>query len=850
MAAPTAIQQPGKRSRRAWDYNAASNGRNDQIAINAFTAALPPNSYISFDKTIQYALSAPLEVREGQTWTGLKYGPINQISDTTTTSTTTNATSVTVADRTKWQVGDAVTVGNATGTNAPTFTNGSAIIAAVGSNLTANETVYFDDTNGDALPTGFAFYTTYYVIATGLTADQYELSATLGGAAIVAGSAGSGTHAAQWGWYPNSNGCRQRIYSIVSSNITAITPGSGTVGTLTLADPQAIRDAVSGATATLGAGAVVHTAFHSASNVRNQGATNTITVPYNGFAMTNCEYVGNNANQKYSGWDIVSAGNIISYNMEIHKFKARNGAGEGLIVAGSGTVTQTDIQFMWGNGIHKSAYIQGFGVNRMKIEGGIIAHCNDAPTPWDVPTASEFYNVSFDTTADTMIFPTGQFAPNGTPIYLAGGTIPGGLTASTATAKTFYYIVNANKGAGTCQFSLTPGGAAIDLTGSPVGQTNAFPVSNPTTRPATNVIRGRFQKSRDPGHKAGGICNSDFILDSADVGVEIYNCWSGCGAIDGSINSRIMMDRLYIHQCGSQDDGGNTLTGTGAFFFGDGISSGAPLNITARGCVVEECYNTIFGGSTVDVAVQPEINLHGNMFRNSPVAFGNVLLNHTGGSYMMPVGKFTTGLTDQNIWIIGNMRGLLANALVIGGITGVLYKASSGTGISTELIIDGIVCKDQYNVGFRCDGGSAGTSMGKTKLRNINVISTQTSADSTEGKINTITFGWNGFVGGDGGGAVSYLDVDGLSVSIATTNASTAIGVRMHRASSDLAGHSTMKNINVRMAGTGQKAISFDNTSGFLYKNCKVDMISTYPVIDASGWDASVTVTNATTMDA
>ena len=44
-----------------------------------------------------------------------------------------------------------------------------------------------------SLPTNFTAGTIYYVIATGLTADVFEVSATNGGGAITAGSAGSGT---------------------------------------------------------------------------------------------------------------------------------------------------------------------------------------------------------------------------------------------------------------------------------------------------------------------------------------------------------------------------------------------------------------------------------------------------------------------------------------------------------------------------------------------------------------------------------------------------------------------------------------------------------------------------------
>lgn len=73
---------------------------------------------------------------------------------------------------------------------AVTFSNGSAVITGTNS-FVAGSAVQFITTS--ALPTNFAISTTYYVIATGLSGSQFEVSATLGGSAITAGSAGTGT---------------------------------------------------------------------------------------------------------------------------------------------------------------------------------------------------------------------------------------------------------------------------------------------------------------------------------------------------------------------------------------------------------------------------------------------------------------------------------------------------------------------------------------------------------------------------------------------------------------------------------------------------------------------------------
>lgn len=71
-----------------------------------------------------------------------------------------------------------------------TFSNGSAVITFANT-FAAGQGVQFKTTGG--LPTNFAINTTYYVIATGLSSSQFEVSATPGGTAITAGSAGSGT---------------------------------------------------------------------------------------------------------------------------------------------------------------------------------------------------------------------------------------------------------------------------------------------------------------------------------------------------------------------------------------------------------------------------------------------------------------------------------------------------------------------------------------------------------------------------------------------------------------------------------------------------------------------------------
>ena len=74
------------------------------------------------------------------------------------------------------------------------YVNGSATVTWTGHGLPARTAVYLETTS--ALPTNFAVATVYYVSATNLATNTFELAATPGGVSISAGSAGSGTQTA------------------------------------------------------------------------------------------------------------------------------------------------------------------------------------------------------------------------------------------------------------------------------------------------------------------------------------------------------------------------------------------------------------------------------------------------------------------------------------------------------------------------------------------------------------------------------------------------------------------------------------------------------------------------------
>lgn len=86
-----------------------------------------------------------------------------------------------------------VTITNRTQSGTCTMTIASpAVVTKVGHQFAASMKVRFSTTG--ALPTGVTAGTIYYVLASGLSADDFQFSATDGGAAINSSGSQSGTH--------------------------------------------------------------------------------------------------------------------------------------------------------------------------------------------------------------------------------------------------------------------------------------------------------------------------------------------------------------------------------------------------------------------------------------------------------------------------------------------------------------------------------------------------------------------------------------------------------------------------------------------------------------------------------
>lgn len=85
-----------------------------------------------------------------------------------------------------------VTSGNNSVGTATMTVASPAVVTKTLHRLTTNDKIFFTTTG--ALPTGVTSGVTYYVIATGLTIDSFQFSATLGGAAVNTSGSQSGVH--------------------------------------------------------------------------------------------------------------------------------------------------------------------------------------------------------------------------------------------------------------------------------------------------------------------------------------------------------------------------------------------------------------------------------------------------------------------------------------------------------------------------------------------------------------------------------------------------------------------------------------------------------------------------------
>jgi hypothetical protein len=151
-------------------------GKNNLISITSFTHASALTALPSTETT-------PV-TRQAITWAAASGG------------TRANSAQITIAIAAGQTIVasamyDALSAGNIQGYGqiGSTLRGASTMTAAgvhtsVGHGLVADDRVFVTAVGGDALPTGLALDTIYFVRATGLTADSFSLATTSGGAAV------------------------------------------------------------------------------------------------------------------------------------------------------------------------------------------------------------------------------------------------------------------------------------------------------------------------------------------------------------------------------------------------------------------------------------------------------------------------------------------------------------------------------------------------------------------------------------------------------------------------------------------------------------------------------------------
>lgn len=189
--------------------NGAGGGDIIPAAIDFTTVSVTSGSGIEVTNEVTFTgLSSPITIRAA--WTSTSSSPTK--AQWLKNSATVQAASLTPIeatiinnDKLKWQTyagythpsgnsdGGTVTVTNETRNATCTMTIATpAVVSETAHGYVANDKIMFRTTG--ALPTGVTAGTVYYVIAAGLGADDFQFSATEGGAAIDTSGTQSGAH--------------------------------------------------------------------------------------------------------------------------------------------------------------------------------------------------------------------------------------------------------------------------------------------------------------------------------------------------------------------------------------------------------------------------------------------------------------------------------------------------------------------------------------------------------------------------------------------------------------------------------------------------------------------------------
>lgn len=393
-----------------------------------------------------------------------------------------------------------------TKTVTPTLTIASPCVMS-GSSCGNGNTVVFNN-NGDTLPTGLSFATTYYMVNTNTTNSTCQLSLTDGGAAINTSGTQSGTHNAtvtnllyenfagaeyyQVGNRPIDyagamayatyyNGAQWQDLEIADSrylardtavggstlrfNISNITQANPAVVTTTAAhgysNGNRIKiESVSGMTE-------VNNNYYTSANVTSTTfeLQNTDSTGFTAYSS------GGNTSRLRSNDVVFSALDAWLANNTASAFSIldgdfRNGTRTyiNLGVFGAWTNPQTVDQMNTDDGVSYNyffwePYRALYNKPLLCYEGGFQVTPPGVDTLLKMGAGVVTYSATFDVSNDTVTL-SGKDLINGDGLMFPSGTLPGGLTTTTQC-----FVVQASGGIG--KLSTTHNGSPINLTGSP-----------------------------------------------------------------------------------------------------------------------------------------------------------------------------------------------------------------------------------------------------------------------------------------------------------------------------------------------------------------------------------------------
>lgn len=201
--------------------------RDGSILIDNWQKGVAPSPQLGFSKLVNFDIDFMPGVLRLNPATVKRSGSVVGATPQWFVKTPTSATEIFALDSSGVVYQSTNTGTSWTNISAISFTvtiASPAIFTSTAHGLVLNDTVVFSTTG--ALPSGLTAGTTYHVIAAGLTADDFEVSATQGGAAINTSGTQSGVHTFKGAASTHGNGLAIfEDYLIVARDATLDTYG-------------------------------------------------------------------------------------------------------------------------------------------------------------------------------------------------------------------------------------------------------------------------------------------------------------------------------------------------------------------------------------------------------------------------------------------------------------------------------------------------------------------------------------------------------------------------------------------------------------------------------------------------